>query len=188
MPINNESLESSTGDAAVTDVDIASSLPAGTNNIGKVSILAGDSPSIDAFGRWRVSNPQTLFDSKNIFNDDGLADNVENQPLFYDNQETAGGSTGTCDADAQAAQKQWPNQAGCSSRPSIQGDLVRCSHSRITGLHDGGSRMCGSLLHESSEPGREMAFVLLAAALIRERYKLQCLAAEITRAEEALEV
>lgn len=56
---------------------------------------AGDSPSIDAFGRWRVSEPITLFDSKNIFDDDGLAANVENQPLFYDNQETSGGGTGT---------------------------------------------------------------------------------------------
>jgi hypothetical protein len=49
----------------------------------------------DSFGRLRVSNPETLFDSKNIFDDDGLAANVENQPLFYDNQETSGGGTST---------------------------------------------------------------------------------------------
>jgi hypothetical protein len=55
----------------------------------------GGTPMADAFGRSRVSNPETLFDSKNIFNDDGLADSVENQPLFYDNQETSGGGTGT---------------------------------------------------------------------------------------------
>lgn len=60
-----------------------------------VNVRADDSPSIDAFGRWRVSNPQTLFDSKNIFDDDGLGGTVENQPLFYDNQETAGSGTGT---------------------------------------------------------------------------------------------
>lgn len=54
-----------------------------------------DSASIDAFARLRVSNPQTLFDSKNIFNDPDLAANVENQPLFYDNQETSGAGTGT---------------------------------------------------------------------------------------------
>lgn len=50
---------------------------------------------LDAFSRLRVSNPQTLFDSKNIFNDDGLETTVENQPLFYDNQETSGGGTAT---------------------------------------------------------------------------------------------
>lgn len=30
----------------------------------KTQILSADSPSIDAFGRWRVSSPVTLFDSK----------------------------------------------------------------------------------------------------------------------------
>lgn len=55
----------------------------------------GDSGYIDAFGRLRVSSPQTLFDSKNIFNDDGLADTVENQPLFYDNQQVSGSNTST---------------------------------------------------------------------------------------------
>lgn len=60
-----------------------------------IPIQAADSASIDAFGRWRVSNPQTLFDSKNIFDDDGLAADVENQPLFYDNAETSGSGTGT---------------------------------------------------------------------------------------------
>lgn len=60
-----------------------------------VNIASQDSFSIDAFGRWRVSNPITLFDSKNIYDDDGLAANVENQPLFWDNAETSGGSTTT---------------------------------------------------------------------------------------------
>lgn len=32
----------------------------------KTKILAADSPSIDAFGKWRVSNPTTLFDNKQI--------------------------------------------------------------------------------------------------------------------------
>ncbi len=58
-------------------------------------IRADDSPSIDAFGRWRVSNPETIFDSKNIFNDSDIADTAENQPLFYDNQETSGTGTST---------------------------------------------------------------------------------------------
>jgi hypothetical protein len=59
------------------------------------SIQLGDSGSIDAFGRLRVSNPTTVFDSKNIFNDPDLADSLENQPLFYDNQETSGSGTST---------------------------------------------------------------------------------------------
>lgn len=32
----------------------------------KTHILSADSPSIDAFGKWRVSQPTTLFDSKQI--------------------------------------------------------------------------------------------------------------------------
>jgi len=32
----------------------------------KTQIYAADSPSVDAFGKWRVSNPTTLFDSKQI--------------------------------------------------------------------------------------------------------------------------
>jgi hypothetical protein len=59
------------------------------------SVSLKDGAQLDAFGRLRVSEPQTLFDSKNIFNDDGLADTVENQPLFYDNQQTSGSGTGT---------------------------------------------------------------------------------------------
>jgi hypothetical protein len=54
-----------------------------------------DSGSLDAFGRLRVSNPTTLFDSKQVFDDGDLAASVENQPLFYDNQETSGGGTST---------------------------------------------------------------------------------------------
>lgn len=54
-----------------------------------------NSPLVDAFGRVRVSNPVTLFDSKLIFNDSDLADSVENAPLFYDNQEISGSGTAT---------------------------------------------------------------------------------------------
>lgn len=60
-----------------------------------VSIKASDSSSIDSFGRLRVSSPFTLFDSKQNFDDPDLANNVENQPLLYDNQETSGTGTST---------------------------------------------------------------------------------------------
>lgn len=56
-------------------------------------VRADDSASVDAFGRWRVSNPTTLFDSKNVF-DHGVT-SAENQPLLYDNQETSGSGTST---------------------------------------------------------------------------------------------
>lgn len=51
---------------------------------GESAIKAADSPSIDAFARLRVSNPTTLFDSKQLY---------DKQPLFWDDQETSG--TGT---------------------------------------------------------------------------------------------
>jgi hypothetical protein len=62
---------------------------------GGLAIKFADSGSIDAFGRQRVSEPFTLFDSKQIWNDGDIADNAENYPLFYDNQETSGSGTST---------------------------------------------------------------------------------------------
>lgn len=60
----------------------------------KVNVQAADSPSIDAFGRWRVSNPETIFDSKQLY---------DSAPLFWDDQETSGGGTGTAHSVAEAA-------------------------------------------------------------------------------------
>lgn len=54
-----------------------------------------DPAARDAFARLRVSNPQTVFDDKQIYDDPDLASSVENSPLFYDNQETAGTGTAT---------------------------------------------------------------------------------------------
>jgi len=51
----------------------------------KTRILSADSPSIDAFGKWRVSQPTTLFDSKQIV-DSGS---------FYFDIKTTGGATVT---------------------------------------------------------------------------------------------
>jgi hypothetical protein len=65
------------------------------NLIGGIPITFSDSASTDAFGRLRVSNPKTLFDSKQIFDDADIANSAENQPLFFDNQETSGGGTTT---------------------------------------------------------------------------------------------
>lgn len=51
-----------------------------------LGIKASDSPSIDAFGRWRTSEPYTIFDSKQVF---------DNLPLLYDDQEVSGSGTGS---------------------------------------------------------------------------------------------
>lgn len=61
---------------------------------GTTSIGAADSPSIDAFGRWRVSDPETIFDSKQLH---------DNQPLFWDDQEESGGSTTSTHSTATAS-------------------------------------------------------------------------------------
>lgn len=44
-------------------------------------IQGGDPTNLDAFARLRVSNPQTIFDSKQIY---------DTQPLFWDNQQISG--------------------------------------------------------------------------------------------------
>jgi len=43
-----------------------------------------DDARLDAFARLRVSNPETIFDSKQLW---------DNQPLFWDDSEVSGGST-----------------------------------------------------------------------------------------------
>ena len=57
-------------------------------------IEGADGPSIDAFGRWRVSNPETIFESKQIF---------DNAPLFWDDSEESGGSTTSSHSTAEAS-------------------------------------------------------------------------------------
>lgn len=62
---------------------------------GGLAVKYADSPSVDAFSRLRISNPFTLFDSKQIWNDGDITDSAENFPLFWDNQEVSGGGTTT---------------------------------------------------------------------------------------------
>lgn len=59
-----------------------------------INIQASDSPSIDAFSRLRVSSPETIFDSKQIY---------DTQALFWDDQEVSGGSTATNHSANEAA-------------------------------------------------------------------------------------
>lgn len=57
-------------------------------------VSADDSPSLDAFGRWRVSNPSTLFDSKQI---------SDNAPLIFDDQQVSGSGTTSTHSTATAS-------------------------------------------------------------------------------------
>jgi hypothetical protein len=51
----------------------------------------GDTPAVDAFARLRTAEPETVFCSKQIF---------DNQPLFWDDQQTSGsGTSSTYSAD-----------------------------------------------------------------------------------------
>lgn len=54
--------------------------------IRNVNIKSQDSPSIDSFGRWRTSEPHTLFDSKQIF---------DSLPNFWNDAQTSGAGTST---------------------------------------------------------------------------------------------
>ena len=58
--------------------------------IGRTHLVYGSGASVsangDAFFRQRVSNPQTIFDSKQL---------ADNQPLFWDDGEVSGGGTAT---------------------------------------------------------------------------------------------
>lgn len=63
--------------------------------IENLSISAADSPSIDAFGRWRTSHAESIFDSKLI---------LDAAPLRWDDAETSGTGTSTTYNTNQASQ------------------------------------------------------------------------------------
>ena len=64
------------------------------SHIKDVNVAFQDSALIDAFERLRVSNPQTLFDSKQIF---------DNQPLFWDEALESGSGITSAHSPAEAA-------------------------------------------------------------------------------------
>ncbi len=92
------SLDAKTVHVDTGNVTITAPLPAGTNDIGKVDQGVGGTSAwltslsnVDAFGRYRFSQPQTIFDSQQI---------VDNQPFFWDDAQTAGaGTTSTFNAN-----------------------------------------------------------------------------------------
>ena len=62
----------------------------------KTRILSADSPSIDAFGKWRVSQPTTLFDGKQI---------VDSGSFYFDIKTTSGGTVTWNSGSAQSTMK-----------------------------------------------------------------------------------
>jgi hypothetical protein len=62
---------------------------------GNFPTQPGDTGFIDAFGRQRFSQPFTIFDSKQIWDDPDIANSAENFPLFWDNQQVSGAGTTT---------------------------------------------------------------------------------------------
>ena len=61
----------------------------------EIDVTFASGTQLDSFGRLRISSPETLFDSKNVYDDTSIATSAENQPLFYDNVETSGSGTST---------------------------------------------------------------------------------------------
>lgn len=62
--------------------EVYASSDRGGVNFQKALVNAFDGPSCDAFGRWRVSQPETIFDSK--------LTNLDDAPLFWDEQLESG--------------------------------------------------------------------------------------------------
>lgn len=64
------------------------------DNRGALNVSFGDAAVSDSFGRFRVSNPITIFDSKLI---------EDAAPLFWDDSQVSGGGTGTSHSTATAS-------------------------------------------------------------------------------------
>lgn len=74
-------------DGAATDASTANPFPVliqSVSGVGTLPVSLGDGPTADAFGRLRVSNPTTLFDSKQLH---------DSQALRWDDQEVSGAGT-----------------------------------------------------------------------------------------------
>lgn len=79
----------------------------------QVNMTMGDSGSLDAFGRMRMSGPFTLFDSKQL---------NDNQPLLWDDQEESGSGTTTSHSSDTASTTigVGANTAGVRTRQTFQ--------------------------------------------------------------------
>lgn len=84
----------STESSALQGVSTAAKQDAIITKLSNTGIQASDSPSIDAFSRWRVSEPQTIFDAQLTY---GLA------PLLYEPITAEANATITHDATNRCA-------------------------------------------------------------------------------------
>lgn len=88
-----------TGNTSLSSIDgktatlVSGRIPVDGSGVVQPTKFA-DSTNMDALGRLRVSNPFTIFDSKQL---------VDNQPLFWDDQQTTGASTTSTYITNQAA-------------------------------------------------------------------------------------
>lgn len=98
--------------------------------IRNVNTRHQDSPDLDAFGRLRVSETFTLFDSKQIF---------DNAPLFWDDQETSGGGTGSSHSVDKAAT--------IISVDAVAGKRIRQTYMRFN-YQSGKSQLCDLTMSE----------------------------------------
>ena len=79
--------------------------------VENIKISASDSPTIDAFARQRTSDPFTIFDSKQVH---------DNQPLFWANSATGAGTTAYSAADARTRLTVGANAADSVTRRTKQ--------------------------------------------------------------------
>ena len=76
-------------------------------NFGAIALGPGNTPSYDPFGRFRVSTPQTLFDSKQLF---------DNQPLVWDDVTTSGAASSTYNTNQASTTLSLSTQTGTRVR------------------------------------------------------------------------
>ena len=127
-------------DVALVDVSYVGDPISVTTDDRIVLTTPADTGGIDAFARQRISEPFTLFDSKQIWDDPDLAANVENFPLFWDNQETSGGGTATAF------------------------DVDRASTTLSVSLDTAGTRVRQTKQHFNYQPGKSQLVILTGIA------------------------
>lgn len=105
---------------------------------GHLRIDIADSAAVSAFSRLRIANPYSLFSNKQIF---------DNQPLYWDDQQTAGGSTSSTFLTNKAATQ-------LTVTNNVSGTRVRQSFRRMN-YQSGKGQLClftGVLVNEGG-PG-----------------------------------
>jgi len=135
----NFRVRATSGWSGVATVKVTESLNVNTVYINnqEVQMTFGDDANTDAFQRLRISSPQTLFDCKQL---------VDNQPLFFDDQQTSGsGTTSTFVANQSMTKMSVSNlTAGTRVRQSFErfnyqpGKSIACFFTGVLGSKNTG--------------------------------------------------